>query len=161
MDHVDKIQAQWQHELPDADLSGQSIVARVHRLGIHLTREITAVYREFGLTEGEFDILCTIRRTGEPYEIRPADIAASTMVTTGGTSKRLEKLERAGLIAKAPGKGDGRSKIVRLTARGKDTIERAFEAHLENERRLISALNVSDQEQLEKILRVWLSEFEQ
>lgn len=161
MDHVDKIQAQWTKELPDADLAAQSIIARLHRLANHLTGEITAVYAEYGLSEGEFDILCAIRREGEPYEIRPADIAKTTMVTTGGTSKRLDRLEKSGLVERVPSRdGDGRSKWVRLTPAGKDLIEDAFGAHLENERRLVESLDVRDQGELERILRLWLVTFE-
>ena len=162
MDHVDKIQAQWAKELPDVDLSAQSIIARLHRLANHLTAEVTAVYAEYGLSEGEFDILCAIRREGEPYEIRPADIAATTMVTTGGTSKRLDKLEKTGLIERVPySGGDGRSKLVRLTPAGKGLIEDAFLAHLENERRLVESLGARDQGELERILRLWLGAFEE
>lgn len=161
MDHVDKIQAQWAKELPDADLAAQSIIARMHRLANHLTGEITAVYAEYGLSEGEFDILCAIRREGEPYEIRPADIAKTTMVTTGGTSKRLDKLEKTGLVERVPNKdGDGRSKWVRLMPEGKDLIEDAFWAHLENERRLVESLGAHDRGELERILRLWLVAFE-
>ena len=161
MDHVDKIQAQWAKELPDADLSAQSIIARLHRLANHLTAEVTAVYAEYGLSEGEFDILCAIRREGEPYEVRPADIAKTTMVTTGGTSKRLDKLEKTGLIERVPHRGgDGRSKMVRLTPVGIELIEDAFWAHLENERRLVESLGARDQGELERILRLWLGAFE-
>ncbi len=47
-----------------------------------------------------------------PFEIRPADIAKSTMVTTGGTSKRLDKLEKSDLVERVPNStGDGRSKL--------------------------------------------------
>lgn len=162
MDHVDKIQAQWTKELPDADLAAQSVIARLHRLANHLTGEITAVYAEYGLSEGEFDILCAIRREGEPYEIRPADIAKTTMVTTGGTSKRLDRLEKSGLVERVPNRdGDGRSKWVRLTHAGKELIEDAFGAHLENERRLVESLDVRDQGELERILRLWLVTFEE
>lgn len=161
MDHVDKIQAQWKRELPDVDLAGQGVIARLHRLANFLTQEITAVYSEFGLSEGEFDILCAIRREGEPFEIRPADIAQTTMVTTGGTSKRLDKLEKSGLIERAPhSTGDGRSKVVRLTSLGKTTIEAAFKAHMENERRLVESLGVQERESLEQILKQWLADFE-
>lgn len=162
MDHVDKIQQQWKRELPEAVLSAQSIIARIHRLANFLTREVTAGYAEYGLTEGEFDILCAIRREGEPFEIRPADIAKTTMVTTGGTTKRLNRLEKSGLIERVPNStGDGRSKLVRLTAQGREKIEDAFLAHMENEQRLIADLEAEDREHLERILRLWLDSVEE
>lgn len=161
MDHVEKIQAQWKKELPEVNLEAQGVIARLHRLANYLTGEITTVHAEYGLSEGEFDILCAIRREGEPFEIRPADIAKTTMVTTGGTSKRLDKLEKSGLIERVPhNTGDGRSKLVRLTAQGKATIEEAFLAHMENERRLVQSLGTEDQAVLERILKQWLTTFE-
>lgn len=161
MDHVDKIQEQWQRELPDVDLSAQSVIARIHRLANYLTKELTTCYAKYGLSEGEFDILCTIRREGEPFEIRPADIAKTTMVTTGGTTKRLDRLERAGLVERIsnPAK-DGRSKLVRLTPRGKSLIDEAFVAHMDNEQRLVSTLKTQDKKELERILKGWLRSFE-
>lgn len=56
--------------------------------------------------------------------------------------------------------GDGRSKMVRLTAQGKATIEEAFLAHMENERVLVQSLGVEDQAALERILKQWLADFE-
>lgn len=83
------------------------------------------------------------------------------MVTTGGTSKRLDKLEQAGLVERVPNNtGDGRSKLVRLTPEGKSRIEEAFIAHLENERRLIEDLGVEDRDTMERLLKQWLAGFE-
>ncbi|WP_346846194.1 MarR family transcriptional regulator [uncultured Rothia sp.] len=161
MDHVDRIQEQWHREMPEADLSGQSVVARVHRLANHLTHEITQTYKQFGLTEGEFDILCALRRQGAPFQARPATIAQTTMVTTGGTSKRLDRLETAGYIERITNPdGDGRSKIARLTPQGLDLINRAFNAHVDNEKRLVEELSISDRANLERVLKTWLTHFE-
>lgn len=161
MDHVDKIQAQWNRELPGMNLSGQSLIARIHRLANHLAAEITSLYREFGLSEGEFDILCALRREGPPFEVRPADISKTTMVTTGGTSKRLDRLESAGLVERLQSADDGRGRIVRLTSSGLELINRAFTAHIENENRLVSELSVQDRNELEALLRKWLRVYEE
>ncbi|MFW0119378.1 MarR family winged helix-turn-helix transcriptional regulator [Rothia sp. CCM 9417] len=161
MDRVDYIQEQWRRERPEIDLAPQSIIGRLHRLARYLTEDITAVYREYGLNEGEFDILCTLRRQGAPYEMRPADIAYGTMVTTGGTSKRLDRLEKAGLVERTSSPElDGRSKLVRLTMRGLETINRAFEAHMENEKRLVSHFSNEEREQLQSLLTLWLGRYE-
>lgn len=160
MDRVNEIQAQWQRERPELDLAPQSIIARLHRLANHLTTELEKVYRQFGLSEGEFDILCAIRREGEPFEVRPAQIAAATMVTTGGTSKRLDRLEKAGFVERSTAQDDGRSRIVRLTPAGLALIDEAFTAHIENEKRLVSTLSVGERAALEPLLRAWLGSFE-
>lgn len=161
MDHVDRIQQQWKRERPELNLEPQNLVARIHRLALHLTADITAVYAEYGLSEGEFDILCTLRREGAPFEMRPADISQGTMVTTGGTSKRLDRLEKSGLIERRDNhRGDRRSKLVRLTDKGRHLIDQAFAAHIENERKLVERLAPSERETLERLLKTWLASYE-
>ena len=64
--------AQWHEARPDLDVSPQGVIGRLHRLAARLTEELVAVYAEFGLGEGEFDMLATLRRAGAPYGWRPA-----------------------------------------------------------------------------------------
>lgn len=160
-DFVDHIQNQWTAELPDVDTSPMGVVARIHRLGNYLRREILAVYREFGLGEGEFDILATLRRSGAPYSLLPTELSRQTMVTSGGISKQLDRLEKADLIARVPSETDGRSKQVQLTLRGLDLIDQAFARHMENEARLLAHLPEVERVALEGILAGWLSRVEQ
>src|ERR1700712_5502178 len=96
LDHVARIQLEWQRERPDLDVSPQGVIGRLHRLAGHLTEELTAVYREHGLTEGEFDVLAALRRAGAPYERAPHELAEHTMVTTGAMTKRVDRLVEAG-----------------------------------------------------------------
>jgi DNA-binding MarR family transcriptional regulator len=99
-DQVDRIQAQWARERPDLDVGPQGVIGRLHRLANHLTAQLCVVYERFGLSEGEFDVLATLRRAGEPYELAPGALAEHTMVTTGAMTKRLDRLERNGLVTR-------------------------------------------------------------
>ncbi|MEZ0447510.1 MarR family winged helix-turn-helix transcriptional regulator [Cellulomonas sp. ICMP 17802] len=159
-DRLDLIQQAWSRERPDLDVRPQGVIGRLHRVAGHLTAELVAVYREHGLGEGDFDVLATLRRAGEPYERTPGDLAENTLVTSGGMTKRIDRLERAGLVTRRPSEVDGRGRVVALTAQGKDVIDAAFGAHLANERRLLDVLDPDDVAQLERILRRWLAQFE-
>lgn len=154
-DHVDRVQAEWRRERPDVDVTPQSVIARVNRLANTLTARMVEVYRSYGLTEGEFDVLCALRRAGEPFARRPADLARTTVVTTGGLTKRLDSLEARGLVVREPAPEDARAKIARLTPEGHSLIDDAFTAHMEDEARLISALSDEDRTEMERILRKW------
>ena len=159
-DHVDRIQAQWAKERPDVDVSPQGVIGRLHRLANHLTAQLCLVYARFGLSEGEFDVLATLRRAGEPYELAPGRLAEHTMVTSGGLTKRLDRLERNGLVTRRRSEADGRGRVVGLTPAGKALIDRAFEEHMRNERRLLDELEPAEAEQLEALLRTWLARYE-
>ncbi|TDD61577.1 MarR family transcriptional regulator [Kribbella antibiotica] len=159
-DHVARIQAEWRLERPDVDTSPQGVIGRLHRIGAHLTGELTLLYAQFGLTEGEFDVLAALRRAGVPYERAPGEIAVHTMVTTGAVTKRVDRLEAAGLVVRYRSDDDGRGRVVRLTPAGKRLIDRAFTAHMGNEKRLLGVLGPEEAAQLEEILATWLARIE-
>jgi DNA-binding MarR family transcriptional regulator len=82
------------------------------------------------------------------------------MVTTGAISKRLDRLERDGLVARRSDDRDGRGRVVGLTAAGRRVIDDAFAEHMANERRLLDALEPGDATRLEEILIRWLGRVE-
>jgi len=159
-DHVARIQQAWARERPDLDVRPQGVIGRLHRLAGHLTEQLCAVYRRYGLTEGEFDVLATLRRAGEPFERAPGELAAHTMVTTGAMTKRIDRLEHAGLVTRRRSASDGRGRVVALTAAGRKLIDDAFTEHMRNERRLLDCLTPQEADQLESLLATWLACFE-
>ncbi|MFI7618483.1 MarR family winged helix-turn-helix transcriptional regulator [Nonomuraea terrae] len=160
LDHVARIQQAWARERPDLDVSPQGVIGRLHRLAGHLTEQLLVVYQRYGLQEGEFDVLATLRRAGEPFERAPGELAAHTMVTTGAMTKRIDRLERNGLVTRRRSGTDGRGRVVALTAAGRELIDRAFAEHMRNERRLVDLLAPEDAAHLEALLATWLACFE-
>jgi DNA-binding MarR family transcriptional regulator len=83
------------------------------------------------------------------------------MVTTGAMTKRLDRLERDGLVTRRPSTADGRGRVVALTTAGRELIDRAFTEHMANERRLLAELSDEQAGQLAELLRVWLARVEE
>ena len=159
-DRVARIQEAWARERPDLDVTPQGVIGRLHRLAAYLTEELCVVYRLHGLSEGEFDLLAALRRAGDPYERAPGELARHTMVTTGAITKRIDRLERGGLVTRRASADDGRGRVVGLTPAGLRVIDDAFTDHMANERRLLDALDPADAAQLETILKTWLGRVE-
>lgn len=160
LDHVARIQAEWARERPDIDVSPQGVIGRLHRLAGHLSEELCTVYRRHGLGEGEFDVLAALRRAGEPFERAPGELARFTMVTTGAMTKRVNRLEDAGLVTRRPASEDGRGRLIALTSAGKGLIDQAFADHMRNEHRLLEDLTPAEADQLEALLTIWLARIE-
>ena len=152
-DGVDLILEQWRRERPDLDHSPVGIVGRVSRLARELEQRLEPVYREHGLEPGWHDVLATLRRSGPPFALRPTDLTNASMLTSSGTTKRLDKLEQAGLIARSPDPADRRGTLITLTDAGRELIDALTEAHLENERRILAGLSEADQRRLADLLR--------
>ncbi len=94
-DAVDLITAQWNRERPDLDTEPMAVFGRIYRLARAMGDRIEQVYGQFGIGRGEFDVLATLRRSGEPFSLSPTALADSLMLTTGGMTGRLDKLQKA------------------------------------------------------------------
>ncbi len=152
-DAVDLILEQWRRERPELDPAPIGVVGRVSRLARELEARLEPVYRAHGLEPGWHDVLATLRRTGAPFRLRVTDLTDALMLTSSGTTKRLDRLERAGLIARSPDPDDRRGTLITLTDAGRSLIDTVTGAHLENERQLLSALSPQEQIQLADLLR--------
>ena len=152
-DGVDLILEQWARERPELDASPIGVIGRVSRLARELEQRLEPVYREHDLEPGWHDVLATLRRTGPPYRLRASEFTSALMLTSSGTTKRLDRLERAGLVERTPDPDDRRGILIGLTAAGRERIDAATEAHLENERRLLDALTEAERRRLAELLR--------
>jgi DNA-binding MarR family transcriptional regulator len=156
-DFVGRVLEQWAVEEPGWDASPIGVIGRLHRLANRLTEELQAVYAEFGLGEGEFDVLATLRRSGPPYELTAGELATSTMVTSGAVTKRVDRCVQQGWATRRASDHDARGRVVGLTPAGKELMDRAFPAHLANEHRLVQMLPDADRATLTRILQTWTS----
>ncbi|MFK4116655.1 MarR family winged helix-turn-helix transcriptional regulator [Streptomyces longwoodensis] len=152
-DPVDAIVEQWAAVRPDLDTAAMEVFGRIFRLSRAMGDRMEKAYAPLGLARGEFDVLATLRRAGEPYTLSPRELSATLMLTTGGMTGRLDKLERAGLLRRSPDPHDRRGLRVTLTEQGLDLVDRAVGAGLAAEREALSALNAQQAGQLADLLR--------
>jgi DNA-binding MarR family transcriptional regulator len=139
-DAVDLIAAQWRRERPDLDPFPMEVIGRISRLAALVQPELGRVFARFGVNGGDFDVLATLRRAGRPHRLTPGDLARSTMVTSGGMTKRLDRLEARGLVRREPDPDDRRGALISLTDEGRALVDRVVEEHLANEERLLAGL---------------------
>ena len=90
-------------------------VDEILRLARHFDRELAPVYRGKGLDFGLFDVLATLRRIGPPYRLTRGELDDWCIVTSGGMTARLQRLEEAGLVARGQDANDGRVVRVELS----------------------------------------------
>jgi DNA-binding MarR family transcriptional regulator len=154
-DSVDRIVSQWNAVRPDIDSSPIEVVGRVSRLSRLVDRRLAASFARFGLESWMYDVLATLRRSGEPYELTAGDLMRHTMVTTGAVTNRIDRLEQRGLVERATSQ-DRRKVMVRLTKLGLETVDKVVVAHLEAEREILDALSVRQRSELANLLRTTL-----
>jgi DNA-binding MarR family transcriptional regulator len=154
-DAVDRIAGQWNAVRPDVDISPVGIVGRVSRLSRLVDRRLAANFARFGIESWMYDVLATLRRSGEPYELTAGDLVRQSMVTTGAITNRIDRLEARGLVERAR-TDDRRKVIVRLTPKGRDLVDEVVGDHLATEQEILAGLSPRQQRELAHLLRLTL-----
>jgi DNA-binding MarR family transcriptional regulator len=152
-DPVDLRRAQWAAELPDVDTTGMAILGRARWITLRVRPRIEAVFARHELDAGEFDVVATLLRAGPPYRLRPTELFRSLMISSGGLTDRLTRLERAGWVRRTEAEGDARSLPVELTAAGRRRAELAFREDMALEAELLGGLSRGELTQLALLLR--------
>ncbi|NYV79037.1 MarR family winged helix-turn-helix transcriptional regulator, partial [Streptomyces sp. UH6] len=137
-DDVDAIIEQWARERPDLETPAMEVFGRIYRLARGMGERTEKEYAAFGVSRGEFDVLATLRRAGEPYTLSPRELSGTLMLTTGGMTGRLDKLERAGLLTRSPDPTDRRALRVSLTEHGLSVVNEAVTAGLAAQARVLT-----------------------
>ncbi len=159
-DHLDDILAQWRRERPDLNVAPMGLMGRLLRTAHLADAAFADGLAQYRLQPGWFDLMAALRRAGAPYELNPTQLMRATMISSGGMTKRLDRLAEAGLVERRPDPDDRRGTLVRLTPRGVATIDDAVQDHLANEDRVLRSLNAAERRTLDDLLRTLLEGLE-
>jgi DNA-binding MarR family transcriptional regulator len=153
MDEIDRIVAEWNEVRPDLDVSPTHTLQRITRLGLLQAASFARVFAPHGVSFGEYLVLAALRRAGPPYRMNPTKLFNSVILSSGAMTNRLDGLEEMGLVERLPDPTDRRGRLVGLTGKGRELVDSAVADHLENEERLLAALDADEREQLAGLLR--------
>lgn len=117
-----------------------------------LEDHVRPLFAEHGLQGGEFDVLATLRRSGEPYALTPTALYRDTMVTSGAMTGRIDRLQKAGHVERRRDPDDRRGTLVALTPQGFALIDRIVGLHVANQERLLSGLDGEERATLSRVL---------
>lgn len=156
-DPVDVIVEQWRRVRPDLGTDAMATFGRLGRLGALAERAIEAVFAAHGLSIGEFDVLAALRRAGEPYEMNPTVLARLLMLSPAGMTSRIDRLERAGHVARRADPSDRRAVRIALTPAGRALVDAAVDDHVRNEEALLAPLTPRERQALDGAIRKLLA----
>ena len=145
---------------PEHEASSLEVVLRILRAYHFLDRELGRGLLDYGVNPGEFGVLVELRLAGPPYRLTPTQLHNRLLVTSGGVTGRIDKLQRRGLVCRSPDPEDRRSMLVELTESGLEHIEGASHTQYGNMARLTEGLTSEDRECLAGLLRKLLFDIE-
>ncbi|OLT53377.1 hypothetical protein BJF88_11990 [Cellulosimicrobium sp. CUA-896] len=154
VDYVERVREQWAEQLPGLDTSAAEVTARLRRISGLLDAQVDAVLADREVTRPELDVLAALRRTGRP--LRAGEVTTMTGAPGASITKRLDRLERAGLVARTVLERDRRGVVVELTDAGRALVDDVFPHQVALEHRALADLSDADRATLARLLAVVL-----
>lgn len=155
-DRLDLILDRWRASRPDLDFSPLEVSTRVLRAAHMIQTRLDGIAAAYGLSHrGDLETLTELDLVGP---LTPSRLAGDLLLTSGGMTVRLNRLQAAGLIERQPNPRDGRGVLVHLTPAGKDLARDALLTLLQAQSTMVAALEPSDQGRLAELLRSLLTE---
>jgi DNA-binding MarR family transcriptional regulator len=143
-EHVRWVAANW----PQIDPEVEGIVVRVEKIHRHFQEAFRASLGEAGLTKEEWKVLMALHDSVRSHGWLCQDLD----VSTGAMTNRLDKLERRGLIRRAPDPNDRRGVLLELTETGDAELKKYVEAGAGRERELVDHLTAADKQELNRLM---------
>jgi DNA-binding MarR family transcriptional regulator len=103
---------------PEMHRACNPAILNIVRAGDRFIKETSETLQKYQLTSAEFDVLATLRRQEQPYQLSPTELCKAMLFSSGGLTKVLYRLQSAQLIWRPENPSDGRSLLVQLSPEG-------------------------------------------
>jgi DNA-binding MarR family transcriptional regulator len=146
---VGRLQKELKKRRPFDSLEQEAIlnIARTaDRFGICFAR----LFREYGLTPSQYNVLRSLRGEGKPLPI--LEVADRMLAAVPGITGLIDRLEGIGLIARRRCTEDRRVVFVAITDKGLELLGRLDGPEAEQHKRLIGHLSPSELRELSRLL---------
>lgn len=160
-DLIDALIADWNIERPDLDVDSMQIVGRVMKFGKIFENRASLALKESGIYYTDLDVLATLRRSGEPYQLTPKQLMESVVITSAAMTALLNRLTKLELIYRAADENDGRISLAGLTKKVKKIIDEVIKKRFDEAKNSIQILNKKEQENLSILLKKLLIKLDQ
>lgn len=137
----------------ERDCLDNPIRALVRVFGL-FDRLMRPYFDQFGITGSQFGILITLAKAEWEGldQLRLTDLAERLLIRPPSVTSAVARLERDGLLHRDASTTDLRAKQIRLSAQGRELVERIMHCHPAQVEFVLSALNASEQGDLLKLL---------
>ena len=132
-------------EAPEAEA-----LINLFRTSDRLHLRFARLFRDFGLTPSQYNILRILRGEGRPLPI--LEIASRTITVVPGITGLVDRLERAGLVRRERCPEDRRVIYVAVTAKALDLLARLDEPLRQLHRQVVGHLSAAELQQLSQLL---------
>ncbi len=151
-EEVESLIGAWRTERPDVSMESLRLSFPLRFALQSAEARRSKLLARHGVTPATLDLLVALRRAGEPYVRTPSELARLLVLSSGGVSQRLERLEEAGLLERSVNTDDRRVVYVQLTELGLKTLDDVIGEYMRHEDAMLHGLSERELQQLARLL---------
>ena len=152
-DRIDRLSDEWALRAANLDIRPWQVWGRITRINDIFLLKLNKILSQNDLSYSELQTLGALIVSGPPYELNPNTISRHNLLTSGGMTNVLTRMEKKGLITRRKDARDRRGVIVSVTKRGLDIFETVIVAENAIEHRLIKGLSETERTVIAVVLR--------
>ena len=152
-DRIDRLSDEWALRAANLDIRPWQVWGRITRINDIFLLKLNKILSQNDLSYSELQTLGALIVSGPPYELNPNTISRHNLLTSGGMTNVLTRMEKKGLITRRKDARDRRGVIVSVTERGLNIFETVIVAENAIEHRLIKGLSETERAVIAVVLR--------
>jgi DNA-binding MarR family transcriptional regulator len=148
--------------MPKSRPAEEAVRELIRTLGL-LERAMQPYFARYGISASQWGVLRALQRAeneGTPG-LRQTDLSERLLIRPPSVTGVLERLERAGLVARGESATDLRAKLVSLTVQGRELVELVLKGHQAQLDAVMGGLRTSEQVELHRLLKLLRQHLEQ
>ncbi len=152
-DRLDRLSAEWSEQRSDMDITPWQVWGRITRINDIFLQRLNDLLTRHGLNYTELQILGALIVSGPPYESKPNAISRHYLLTSGGMTNALTRMERKGLVTRRRDANDRRGVIVSVTDLGLEKFNHVITKENAIEHRMLAGISQEERTVVATILR--------
>jgi len=118
-----------------------------------LKKRADEFFRPYGLTDVQFNALMLLKHQGsDEGGLNQVQLGEMMLVNRANITSLIDRMERAGMVERAPDKSDRRYNVIRLTGRGRKVLARVEPLYMEQVKKVMAVCRQSEQKALVSML---------
>lgn len=142
-----------QQNWPECAKTSYPALLRLTQVNNIFVQIIKDCVESYGIQSADFNLLTCLRRNPAPYVVSPTELYQTMLFSSGGLTKVLNRLLKMELIERLDNPDDKRSKLVKLSAKGKALVEEIMPVLHKQESVMLTALSTDELGQLDQLMQ--------
>lgn len=152
-DRLDRLSDAWSKTRSDMDITPWQVWGRITRINDLFLQRLSKLLSQHGINYTELQTLGALIVAGPPYEAKPNEMSRHNLLTSGGMTNVLTRMEKKGLIERRKDKNDKRSVIVSVTEHGLSVFDAVIVRENDIEHALLHGITAKERATVAATLR--------